>query len=180
VIPAPFSVAQSLALADDILSRPPTKPGIARPEVELMWSIRVFRVAIPSELCLAGNDAMRTHWAARGRNEAKIWKWLAPQALKWRAHNGDQWPFSPFKTDIGIIRPQVFATKFSARGRPDKGANFAKAVIDMLTEGISTQRKHRIGVITNDDEQSVEQVLPWWEFLPAKHHAFVVVEVRIS
>ena len=184
---AEFSVGESLCLADEILSRPPAKPFIRRPE---LLPTRVFRTALPSELCLASNEWARRNRFGDSAVKDKIWSLLEPQALVWRSKLGHWWPFSidTLPSHPEQRRPQVIAIKFSARGRPDSGANFAKMPIDMLQKarvlkrtgpfGLPTMTPRRLGVIVDDSETQVEQ-LCWWEFTSAKFHPFVVLEVRV-
>jgi len=176
-----FSPGEALCLADEVLSRPPAKPFIRRPE---LLPTRVFRAALPSELCLASNAWARSNRFADGAIKDKLWSWIEPQAFVWRGKLGYLWPF---RHDEMWQRPQVIAIKFSARGRPDSGANFAKMPIDMLTQakrrknkfGVPVLQKHRLGIIVDDNETHAEQVPPWWEPISASAHSFVVLEIRV-
>lgn len=108
---------------------------------------------------------------------SKLWKQLEAQALTWSQYRF-AWPLS-----LEGARPQVVAIKFSNRS-PDTGSNPAKKAIDMLTchkwlnKAELKSTKHRLGIIQDDRPECVEQV-HLWEYLPAKHAAFVLIEVRI-
>jgi hypothetical protein len=62
--------------------------------------------------------------------------------------------------------------------RPDVGANKGKKIVDMLTEK-TMERPERLGIIKDDRQSEVEQVLDLWEFQERKHQAFLLLEVRV-
>jgi hypothetical protein len=180
MIPSSFDYHEALQQADRILARPPAKAFIKRPE---LLPTRVFRAAIPSELCLAVNEKEGLRRIPRRKGigvlvgiEQRLWSQLELQSAQWIRHRW-RWPFQVDEPDGGEPRPQVIAIKFSSHA-PDVGANFGKMAIDMLRKPTPTRGKHRMGLIIDDRPACVEQ-LHWWEFLPTKCHAFIVIEVRI-
>ena len=165
-----FDYHEALCRADAVLSDPPAKGATHRPE---LLPTRVFRAALPSELCLAMNRWKRTSRFSESALKENIWSFLEPQALRWRQKLGHLWPFDEMFED----RPQVIAIKFSSHA-PDVGANFGKMAIDMLTRPTLKRPHHRIGIIVDDRPTRVDQ-LHWWEFIPQKYAAFVIIEVRV-
>lgn len=167
-----FEYDAALARADRILSVPPARAFIERPE---RLPTLVFRAAVEARLCLEANKLatgriQRNRWILAGiKNE--LWQSLSTQALPWTRYR-HYWPFTP----VDGVRPQVIATKFSARS-PDVGANPAKAAIDML-QVRNAQSKHRMGIIQHDAPRWVQQI-HYWEFQPAAEQAFVMIEVRV-
>lgn len=175
-----FDFHAAIVRAQEILSAPPTKPGIDRPGHLL--SRVVFRAALPANLCLEANKTSlrvltKCPWLHSKLGNA-LWAELQKQATPWLKYRW-AWPF-----DIGLDhRPQVIAVKFSSHAN-DAGSNPAKKAIDMLTKrkmlDSDHQRytKHRMGLISDDRRAVVEQ-LHWWEFQPRQFPAFVLIEVRV-
>lgn len=174
-----FDFHVALQQAERILAAPPAREFIRRPT--LLPHI-VFRAAVPAELCLEANKNVSMGFKPKAKFiqagiSQKLWKHLEGQALLWARYRF-AWPL-----DLDGRRPQVVAIKFSSRA-PDVGSNPAKKLIDMLTcdkwinraEGNLT--KYRLGLIRDDRPECVEQV-HGWEFLPAKHTAFILLEVRV-
>jgi hypothetical protein len=174
-----FQYHQALALADLIRRQPPARSYIVRPT---LLPIVVFRVALDSKLCLAANVTARRAFASNSWMHAdvkgKLWDAINQQLAPWLTYR-HLWPFKPHAG----VRPQVIATKFSARA-PDVGSNPAKAAIDMLSEPRWIDRsklkrsKHRIGIIRDDRPEEVEQ-LHCWEYQPQRFPAFLIVEIRV-
>lgn len=142
----------------------------------------MFRAVIPAHLCLEANKAVSLGFIKKARFiqagiAEKLWEHLDAQALEWLKYRF-AWPLN-----LEGSRPQVVAIKFSNRS-PDTGSNPAKKAIDMLTchkwlnKSELKSTKRRIGIIQDDRPECVEQ-LHWWEYLPAKYAAFVLLEVRI-
>lgn len=167
----------ALQQADSILACPPAKAHTARPGHLL--ARRVFRAAIPTKLCLSANERDGLARNPKGRHVlagilGRLWGELSKQSIPWLRYRC-YWPL-----EMHPPRPQVLAVKFSPRA-PDVGANVGKMAIDMLQCRKGNGKKsdeHRIGLIVDDRPACVEQ-LHWWEFLPQKHPAFVLIEVRI-
>ena len=175
--PKPFDWRLCLELAEQTLSAPPARDFIDRPE---FLPTCVFRVVLPADLCLEANQMMRRGFAKAGfahaSNKKKLWKKLDDMAQPWMRYRR-HWP-----TQLESGRPQVLAVKFSSHPN-DEGSNPAKKAIDMLTvpktdPKTGMPQKHRLGVIVDDRRSTVDQH-HWWEFLPSKHRAFVLIEVRI-
>jgi hypothetical protein len=175
--PKPFNWRECLELAEQILAAPPARDYIHRP---VFLPTVVFRVVLPAELCLEANKTMRRGFAkakfAHASNAKKLWKKLDDLAKPWLKYR----PYWPIQLESG--RPQVLAVKFSSHPN-DEGSNPAKKAIDMLTvprvdPETGIRQKHRLGLIVDDRRSSVDQH-HWWEFLPKKHRAFVLIEVRI-
>jgi hypothetical protein len=174
-----FDFHAAIVRAQQILSAPPTKPGIDRPE--RLLSRVVFRAALPANLCLEANKTSlrlmaRAPWLHSKLGNA-LWAELEKQSASWLKYRW-AWP-----VDIGLeYRPQVLSIKFSSHAN-DAGSNPGKKAIDMLTKrkllDQEHQRytKHRMGLISDDRRAVVEQ-LHWWEFQPRQFPAFVLIEVR--
>jgi hypothetical protein len=152
--PPHFSIPDAIALANDILSRPPA-PGlfIKRPKPRANL---VALFALPLHLCPTTN-------ATRG----------APG-----------WKLDRMKTAIGNLmimqnrrsraplpgRPQVIARRFSER-EPDPHSDWAKMPIDRLVVGAN-----KLGYL-RDDKGSEAEIHQVWE--PAPHgKGCVIIEVR--
>lgn len=168
-----FDWHAALTRADAILSAPPARAFIERPA---RLPTLVFRAAIEARLCLEANKLatgrmQRNSWRL-AEIKRDLWTQLSIQAYAWLKYR-EYWPFEP----IDGVRPQVIATKFSARP-PDVGANPAKAAIDMLQIQSPLRTERRIGIIRRDAPNSVQQV-HGWEFQPMAFPAFVLLEVRV-
>lgn len=161
--------------ADSILSDPPARAFIERPQ---RLPTLVFRAAIEARLCLETNKLatgrmQRNSWMI-GKIKTELWEHLSRQAARWLVYR-QHWPF----VAVDGVRPQVIATKFSARP-PDVGANPAKAAIDMLQRATRVRpgNPHRMGIILRDSPDCVQQI-HGWEFQPQREQAFVLIEVRV-
>ena len=171
--PEPFDYHAALTRADSILSVPPARAFIERPR---RLPTLVFRVAIEASLCLEANKLatgrmQRNPWIL-GAIKDEIWFALGQQSVRWLRYRC-YWPF----VELDGVRPQVIATKFSARP-PDVGANPAKAAIDMLQKATREDQKHRLGVILRDSPDCVQQ-FHGWEFQHQCEQPFVLIEVRV-
>lgn len=172
-----FSAPLAIRLADTILAKPPSRDFIRRPELAPHI---IFRAALPAELCKEANATSRRAYAganwAFASTKNRIWELLEGQSIAWR-QRGIPWP-----VELDHGRPQVIAIKFSSHPN-DEGSNPAKAAIDMLTcrklldKKRSKYTAHRLGIIKDDRRSEVDQY-HWWEFLPRKYAAFVLIEVR--
>lgn len=172
-----FSRAEAIELAERILAAPPARDFIQRPA--LLPHV-VFRAVVPAELCLEANKLatgvmQRCYWKL-GKLKAELWSELSSQSIPWLKYR----PWWPLDLDH---RPQVIAVKFSSHSN-DAGSNPGKAAIDMLTVrkllNAKEQRytEHRLGIIRDDRRSEAEQI-SWWEPLPRKYHAFLLLEVRV-
>ncbi len=169
----PFDYHAALTRADSILSAPPARAFIERPQ---RLPTLVFRAAIEARLCLEMNKLatgrmQRNPWLLSSI-KAELWGHLNQQSAPWLAYRR-YWPFDV----VDGVRPQVIATKFSARS-PDVGANPAKAAIDMLQKATRIDQKRRIGIIRRDSPDCVQQI-HYWEFQRQCEQAFVLIEVRV-
>jgi len=169
----PFDYHAALTRADSILSAPPARAFIERQQ---RLPTLVFRAAIEARLCLetnklaTGRMQRNTHLIADIKNE--LWSSLEQQSTRWLLYRC-YWPFEA----VDGVRPQVIATKFSARS-PDVGANPAKAAIDMLQKATRVGQERRIGIIRRDSPDCVQQI-HYWEFQRQCEQAFVLLEVRV-
>jgi hypothetical protein len=155
-----FSTAEALELADDVLSRPPAKPHIVRP---VLRGERVFRFALPLELCKTTNLTRQTHiWEAARRKRA-AWERIQVQ---WFQAGCPKGPLPG--------RPQVICLRLSTR-EPDTYSDWAKVAVDMLCPPRGTAR-HGLGLL-EDDRPSLVEVVQYWEPGPRSGGA-CIVEVR--
>jgi hypothetical protein len=162
-----FSVRVSRELARSILHNPPEKPATRRPPDFRAGVMLEFY--LPASICLEANKTIRPQYAKwmHSKNKHELLSFIAPQALKESLNVAV--PLDRYYRSV-----RLNAIKFSARA-PDYGANFAKKAIDLLT--CNTKRTtDRLGLITDDNPSIVDQQ-HWWEFLPAKYTAFVLIEL---
>jgi len=152
-----FDVAAALAQADAVLSRPPAKAHIIRPELR---GVRVARFALPLELCKPMNQVAR-----RGTQQAG-------------------WALGKMKNDALLCmlgqrgrataplpgRPQVICLRLSSV-EPDKYSDWAKNPIDRLLV------KHRGLGFLRDDRPEDAEIHQYWEPAPVRKGC-VVIEVR--
>jgi hypothetical protein len=151
--PTPFRVDEALALADDVLSRPPARPHIERP---VRRGELVARFALPLELCLTTN--FTRHGQAWRLAKLKNDTLLLMLSQCGRARE----PLAG--------RPQVLCLRLSS-AEPDKYSDWAKVAVDRLTN-----KNSGLGFL-RDDKPSAAEIHQYWEPCPPKKGC-VVIEVR--
>ena len=142
--PPVWTVTAALSLADDILSKPPARPWIARvpPRGEC-----VARFVLPLDVCQPQNRTRHAIAWKHAKRKAALRKLMAIQHYaQGNGHRREPLPG----------RPLIRCVRFSSV-EPDKYADWAKSAIDALTV------KHGgIGYLRDDRPRDVE-VCQWWE-----------------
>lgn len=155
-----FSVASALELADRVLSLPPAKPHIVRPALR---GERIFRAALPLDLCPTTNSTRHGHQWEAARRKRAVWGYL--QAQWYRAGC----PRGPLPG-----RPQVICLRLSQR-EPDTYSDFGKVPVDQLCP---PRGKGHVGLgLLVDDRPALTEVIQYWELGPSSGGC-VVIEVR--
>jgi hypothetical protein len=149
----PFRVDEALALADDVLSRPPAREHIERPERR---GELVARFALPLELCLTTNFTRHGQSWRLGQIKNSTLLCMLVQ------HGRRREPLPG--------RPQVVCLRLSS-SEPDKYSDWAKVAVDRLTN-----KNSGLGFL-RDDKPSAAEIHQYWEPCPPKKGC-VVIEVR--
>lgn len=153
---APFSAAAALAYASEILSRPPARPHIVRPEAR---GEMVARFALPLELCPTLNAfAEMPTWRRKQIKDSALAVMLGQSRRRWSA---------PLPG-----RPQLLAVRLSSV-EPDRDSGWCKVPVDRLTG-----KRGGLGLIA-DDRPSCVDLAAWWE-PAARGRGCVVVMVRMG
>ena len=149
-----FNAAEAMAMAADVLSRPPAKAHIVR---TVGRGRLVRRFALPLELCPTTNA---TRHAPMGQN-ARI-KEDITRVMK--AQTGGRVRNAPLPG-----RPQIIGIRFSSR-QPDKYSDGFKLAIDRLMRG-----EERMGYLRDDNEDACD-IVQRWERTP-KGIGFAILEI---
>lgn len=153
-----FRVNEALALADDVLSRPPALAHIERP---VPLPNLVARFALPLELCkpmnrIARAGTQQAGWALKKMKHDTFLRMMAQCGRRGSPLPG---------------RPQVLALRLSS-SEPDKYADWQKNPVDRLR----ANPKMGLAYIVDDSPRCID-LQAWWE--PAKAgHGAVIIEVR--
>jgi hypothetical protein len=155
--PTPFRVDEALALADDVLSRPPARSHIERP---VKRGELVARFALPLELCKPMNRV-----ATKGAQNAgwRLGKMKSDALLLMLSQHGRRREPLPG-------RPQVLCLRISS-SRPDPFSNWQKNAVDRLRAD-----SRGLGFIRDDRGDFIDE-RAWWEPGP-RSGGCVVIEVR--
>lgn len=151
---APFDAPGALAYASEILSRPPARQHIVRPEAR---GELVARFVLPLELCPTLNSF--AEWPAWRRKKAKdsaLAVMLGQSRKRWA------------KPLPG--RPQVLAVRLSSV-EPDRDSGWCKVPVDRLTP-----KRGGLGVISDDRPSAID--LQHWHEPAARGRGCVLVMVR--
>jgi hypothetical protein len=164
--PTPFRVDAALAIADDVLSRPPARPHIERP---VRRGELVARFALPLELLKAQNAKRYAKPWLITKTRQQIYGMMRIQLCG-----------ASFVVPLPG-RPQVIARRFSST-EPDAYADGFKQAIDCLC--VSRTRTHKgrtikipgLGML-RDDRPADAQIIQTWEYV-APGKGFGILEVR--
>lgn len=149
-----FNAAETMALAADVLSRPPAKSHIVRVQGR---GRLVRRFALPIELCPTTNA---TRHAPKGQN-ARVKKDITTVML---VQTQGRVRMNPLPG-----RPMVIGIRFSSR-QPDAYSDGFKMAIDRLMVG-----DHRLGYLRDDSPDHCE-IHQRWEKAP-KGAGFAILEI---
>ncbi len=154
--PTPFRVDEALALADDVLSRPPARSHIERP---VRRGALVARFALELKLCPPLNAlAEMPGWRRKKLKDACLIRMLGQHGRRREPLPG---------------RPAVYAVRLSSRATDDE-SGWCKIPVDRLQVGEQGHRE--LGFLRDDSPDAVE-LHAWWEPCPPKKGC-VVIEVR--
>lgn len=149
-----FNAGEAMALAADVLSRPPAKPHIVRVQGR---GRLVRRFALPLALCPTTNS---TRHAPKGQN-ARI---KADITTVFKVQTKGQVRNAPLPG-----RPQILCIRFSSK-EPDAYSDGFKMAIDRLMVG-----KDRLGYLRDDRPSDCEIVQRWEKASPRK--GFCILEI---
>lgn len=161
----PFSIPDAKNRATRILSQPPARPWIVRPEPR---GELVAGFYLPPELCKPSNHTRHRSIGHNAKDKDALWGFMSQQWLKQRAGA----PSLPLGG-----RPQVICVRFTSKA-PDAVSDWAKFAVDMLmvakdrkvTKGGVTRLvrdRRRLGIITEDNPEAIE-LHQYWEPAPPK------------
>lgn len=143
-----------MAMAADVLSRPPAKAHIVRVPGR---GRLVRRFALPLELCPTTNATRHAHPGLNARIKADITTVMLQQTQ-------GRMRRAPLPG-----RPMIIGIRFSAR-QPDKYSDGFKMAIDRLMTG-----KDRLGYLRDDSEDACD-IHQRWERAP-KGDGFALLEI---
>ncbi len=149
-----FNAHEVLAMATDVLSRPPAKPHIVRVPGQ---GRLLRRFALPLELCPTTNSTRHAPVWMLAKTKTDIWTVMITQT-QGRTRN------APLPG-----RPMLRCIRFSSH-EPDAYGDGFKMAIDRLMVG-----EKRLGYL-RDDRPSDCHIVQWWEKAP-KRKGFAVLEI---
>ncbi len=149
-----FNAAEAMAMAADVLSRPPAKAHIVR---TVGRGRLVRRFALPLALCPTTNATRHAPKGQNARTKADI-------TTVWLVQTKGQTRREPLPG-----RPQILCIRFSSR-EPDAYSDGFKMAIDRLMRGPG-----RFGYL-RDDSPSACDIVQRWEKAPAGK-GFAILEI---
>lgn len=156
---APFSVAESLRRARQVLAEPPAESWISRPEPH---GELVQEFALPLELCPTTNATRGAPGWRLGKLKEALYRIMWAQA-------GGGYSRGPLPG-----RPQVLCVRFTNR-IVDACSDWAKFPVDMLCVRTLRARK-RLGFLEDDSPRHIE-LYQWSEPVP-RGEGFAYLQVR--